>query len=134
MKFDTSDDNPKFNESVWSGECSDEKGIVVYYSNRCPFAEFYVKESLVETTENRNIPLKVIKLKTMEEAQNAPSPATIFSLFLDRTFMTKDLSVCTDSRFDKVFDYYINILAKSRENLRKLAKGQNIWYMRRNNR
>lgn len=62
----------------------------------------------------------------MEEAQNAPSPATIFSLFLDRAFMTTDLSVCTDSRFDKVFDYYINILAKSRGNLRKLAKGQNI--------
>ena len=104
MKFDKSADHPKFNESVKSGECSDKKGIVVYYSNRCPFAEFHAKESLVETAENRNLPLKVIKLKTMEEAQNAPSPATIFSLFLDGKFMTTDLSVCMDSRFDKVIE------------------------------
>lgn len=104
MKFDKSSDNPKFNESVKNGECPDKKGIVVYYSNRCPFAEFHAKESLIETAENRNLPLKAIKLKTMEEAQKAPSPATIFSLFLDGKFMTTDLSVCMDSRFDKVID------------------------------
>ncbi len=97
-------ENPKFNASVISGECPDKEGIVVYYSNRCPFAEFHAKESLAETAEKRNLPLKVIKLKTMEEAQNAPSPATIFSLFLDGKFMTTDLSVCMDSRFDKVIE------------------------------
>ncbi|WGH75530.1 N-acetyltransferase [Tenacibaculum tangerinum] len=104
MKFDKSAENPKFNESVKSGECSDKNGIVVYYSNRCPFAEFHAKESLVETAANRNLPLKVIKIQTIEEAQSAPSPATIFSLFLDGKFMTTDLSVCMDSRFDKVID------------------------------
>jgi len=104
MKFDNSKRNPKFNESVKSGDCRDKKGIVAYYSNRCPFAEFHAKESLAETAEKRNLPLKVIKLNTMEEAQNAPSPATIFSLFLDGKFMTTDLSVCMDSRFDKVIE------------------------------
>lgn len=104
MKLDESAVKPSFNESVKSGKCPDKKGIVVYYSNRCPFAEFHAKESLIETAKNRNLPLKVIKLKTMEEAQNAPSPATIFSLFLDGKFMTNDLSVCMDSRFDKVMD------------------------------
>lgn len=104
MKFDKSEDNPKFNESVKSGECANKNGITVYYSNRCPFAEFHAQESLVQTAKNRNLPLKVIKLKTMEEAQNAPSPATIFSLFLDGKFVTTDLSVCMDSRFDKVVE------------------------------
>ncbi|GAB5465626.1 MAG: N-acetyltransferase [Candidatus Kapaibacteriales bacterium] len=104
MKFHDSEENPKFNESVRNGECPDKEGIVVYYSNRCPFAEFHAKESLAETAENRNLPLKLIKLKTMEEAQKAPSPATIFSLFLDGKFMTTDLSICIDSRFDKVID------------------------------
>jgi len=102
MKFDDQAENPKFNESVKSGECPDKNGIVVYYSNRCPFAEFHSKESLAETAKKRNLPLKVIKLKTMEEAQHAPSPATIFSLFLDGKFMTTDLSVCMDTRYDKV--------------------------------
>lgn len=101
-KLTESAENPKFNESVKSGQCADKDGIVVYYSNRCPFAEFHAKSSLVETAKNRNLPLKVIKLKTMEEAQNAPSPATIFSLFLNGKFLTTDLSVCMDSRYDKV--------------------------------
>ncbi|WP_299531684.1 GNAT family N-acetyltransferase [Ulvibacterium sp.] len=104
LKFKDSFDNPRFNESVQSGECPDKKGIVVYYSNRCPFAEFHAMQSLVETAEKRKLPLKVIKLKTMAEAQNCPSPATIFSLFLDGRFMTTDLSVCMDSRYDKVIE------------------------------
>lgn len=93
---------PKFNESVKSGECSEKNGIVVYYSNRCPFAEFHAKNSLIETAKNRNIPLKIIKLETMKQAQSAPSPATIFSLFYNGKFVTTDISVCMDTRYDKV--------------------------------
>ncbi|NDV46923.1 GNAT family N-acetyltransferase [Paludibacter sp. 221] len=95
-------ENPKFNKSVVSGECENKTGITVYYSNRCPFSEFHVRNSLVETAEKRNIPLTVIKLETLEDALNAPSPATIFSLFYNGKFVTTDLSVCMDSRFDKV--------------------------------
>jgi hypothetical protein len=104
LKINNKANKPEFNESVKSGTCTYKRGIVVYYSNRCPYAEFHAKESLVETAKNRNLPLKVIKLKTMEEAQNAPSPATIFSLFLDGKFMTTDISVCMDKRYDKVID------------------------------
>lgn len=93
---------PKFNASVLSGECPDKEGLVVYYSNRCPFTEYHIRESLVETARNRNIPLKIIKLETMEQAQNAPTPATIFSLFYNGKFITTDISVCMDSRFDKL--------------------------------
>lgn len=96
--------SPIFKETVKTGTCSDKKGIVVYYSNRCPFAEYHVKNSLVETATKRNFPLKVIKLETMEQAQAAPSPATIFSLFMDGRFITTDLSSCLDSRFDKIIE------------------------------
>ena len=104
MNINERDEKPSFNESVKSGECPIKEGIVVYYSNRCPFAEFHAKQSLVETAKNRNLPLTVIKLETIEQAQNAPSPATIFSMFLNGKFMTTDLSVCMDGRFDKVID------------------------------
>lgn len=93
---------PAFNKSVRSGTCKHKKGLVAYYSNRCPYAEFHAEQSLRETAKRRNIPLKVIKLKTLKQAQSAPSPATIFSLFLDGEFVTTDLSVCMDSRFDKL--------------------------------
>jgi len=93
---------PTFNSCVKNGQCTNKKGITAYYSNRCPFTEFHVMTSLQETAKNRNIPVKIIKLETMEQAQTAPSPATIFSLFYNGNFVTTDLSCCLDSRFDKI--------------------------------
>lgn len=104
LKLDSNAKEPRFNDSVKTGECDDKSGIVVYYSNRCPFAEFHAKTSLIETAKNRNLPLKIIKLETMTDAQNAPSPATIFSLFYNGKFMTTDISVCMDKRYDKVMN------------------------------
>ena len=102
MDFDRSGSYPKFNNSVISGECLDNNGIVAYYSNRCPYSEYYVEESLVETANKRGLPLKTIKLTTLEEAQSCPSPATIFSMFIDGKFITTDISACMNSRFDKI--------------------------------
>jgi len=101
-KINTSAENPVFNETVISGECDNKIGIVAYYTNRCPFSEYHVLNSLKETAKNRNLPLEIIKLKTMQQAQNAPTPATIFSLYYNGKFITTDISICMDSRFDKV--------------------------------
>ena len=101
-KIKTNSDNPKFKDSVKSGECADKNGLVIYYSNRCPFSEYHVTTSLTETAEKRKLTLKVIKLDTMEKAQVSPAPATIFSLFYNGKFVTTDLSACMDSRFDKI--------------------------------
>ncbi|MBD3276106.1 MAG: GNAT family N-acetyltransferase, partial [Candidatus Marinimicrobia bacterium] len=103
-KINPEADNPVFNESVTHGEPENSTGLVAYYSNRCPYSEYHVENSLQETASKRNLPLEVIKLETMEQAQSAPSPATIFSLFLDGDFITTDISVCMDSRFDKIMD------------------------------
>lgn len=97
-------ENPKFNNSVLAERNVQKNGLVVYYSNRCPFSEYHVTTSLIETAEKRKLPLKIIKLETMEQAQSAPTPATIFSLFYDGKFITTDISVCMDSRFDKIID------------------------------
>jgi N-acetylglutamate synthase-like GNAT family acetyltransferase len=91
----------EFRSSAKDGTCEQTPGLTVYYSNRCPYAEFHVRNSLVETAQKRNIPLNIIKLESFEAAQNSPSPATIFSLFYNGRFLTTDLSVCLDSRFDK---------------------------------
>ena len=94
--------NPYFNSTVKFGECEVKNGIVAYYTNRCPFSGFHVENSLVETANKRGITLKIIKLDTMEKAQASPTPATIFSLFYNGKFLTNDISVCMDSRHDKV--------------------------------
>lgn len=98
--------NPYFKETVISGECENKNGLVAYYSNRCPFSEYHVTTSLTETAEKRKLPLEIIKLDTLEKAQSAPTPATIFSLFLNGKFITTDMSVCMDSRYDKVLKKY----------------------------
>lgn len=94
--------DPTFCESVIDGECPNKDGIVVYYSHRCPFTEYHIQNSLLETAQKRDLPLKIIHISSLEEARSAPSPATIFSLFYNGKFITTDVSVCMDSRFDKI--------------------------------
>lgn len=93
---------PEFSDSVKNGLCHNSNGLVAYYSDRCPFTEFHVNNSLVESARKRSLPLKIEKLDTLEKAQSSPSPATIFSLFYNGKFITTDISCCMDSRFDKI--------------------------------
>ena len=41
----------------------ENKELVIYYSNRCPFTEYYVNIELVKLSEKYGIPLKIIKLE-----------------------------------------------------------------------
>jgi GNAT superfamily N-acetyltransferase len=93
---------PRFGDSAKNGLGPNSTEVTVYYSNRCPFTEFHVNFSLKETCEKRNLTVTIVKLDSLEAAQAAPTPATIFSLFMDGRFVTTDLSVCMDSRFDKI--------------------------------
>ena len=101
MKLNSHAANPKFCESALSGKCPDQ-GLVIYYSNRCPFTEYHINEELTRTIKNRKLSMKIIKFETMEQAQASPTPATIFSLFYNGKFVTTDISACLDNRFDKV--------------------------------
>ena len=38
----------------------------------------------------------------MEQAQAAPTPATLFSAFFNGKFLTTDMSICVESRFAKL--------------------------------
>ena len=103
-KLTDKSENPRFNQQVKSGLLnSNEKGYSVYYSNRCPFTEYHVNVSLKETAESLGLPLTVHKIESLKDAQNAPVPATIFSLFRDGEFITTDLSICMENRFRKFF-------------------------------
>lgn len=94
--------NPSFREIATTGECPDKQGLVAYYSNRCPFTEYHIQSSLAEAARNKNIPLKTIKIETMEQAQECPAPATVFSLFYNGKFLTTDVSACMESRLEKI--------------------------------
>lgn len=96
--------SPSFRNSVLGGECPEKKGLVAYYTNRCPFTDFYVNTVLKESAEKRNLPLQIIRIETYEQAQAAPSPATIFSLFYKGKYLTNDISVSLGDRLDKILE------------------------------
>ncbi len=93
---------PYFNDCAKSGKCTDKQGLVAYYSSRCPYTDYYVNGMLRVLAQEKDIPLKVIKLETREQAQSSPTPATIFSLFYNGKFVTTDLSICTEFKFTKL--------------------------------
>lgn len=101
LKINPEAPDPTFRACAQSGECEEKNGLVVYYTNRCPFTEYHVRQSLTAVAESKGIPLKIIKLETLEQAQSAPTPATIFTLFYNGRFVTTDISVCIDKRFEK---------------------------------
>lgn len=102
LKINATAPDPAFKECVKSGECEEKTGLVVYYSSRCPFTDYYVNGNLQVLAQERNIPLKIVRLETMQQAQNAPTPAAIFSVFYNGRFVTTDMSICTESRFVKM--------------------------------
>lgn len=106
-KINPSAPAPAFKACAAACECPDKEGLVAYYTNRCPFTEYYVRGSLAAVAGSKGIPLKIIRLETREEAQEAPTPATVFTLFYNGKLVTTDLSVCTGKRFDKLMSPHL---------------------------
>ena len=74
----------------------------MYYSDRCPYTDYYVNTVLKESAQKREIAIKSVYLKTVKDGQNSPAPSSIFSLFYDGKFLTTDVSVCLESKFNKI--------------------------------
>lgn len=104
LTLDKSSAAPQFNACTRGCTCPKANGIVVYYSARCPYTDFYINGSLKQLAAERNIPLTIIKIESMEQAQSVPSPATIFSAFYNGKFLTTDISMCVASKFGKYIE------------------------------
>jgi hypothetical protein len=102
-----SENPPRFKSSVKTGLIEGEEDLVVYYSSKCPFTDHHVKVSLKETMEKRKISYRIHYIDSKDKAMACPSPNTIFSVFYKNKFLTTDLSICMDSRFDKALDRYL---------------------------
>lgn len=80
---------PKFKECAHKGRI-EEKGLVIYYTNQCPFTYYWVPRE-AEILKENNIEIKTIKITTMEEAQSMPVPVTNYALFIDGKFVTHEI-------------------------------------------
>lgn len=69
--------HPNFRDC--EAQLSKYRGLNFVYSNQCPWVARSIKE-LSEVAEKNGLNVKIIELKTAEEAQNAPSIYSVFNL------------------------------------------------------
>ncbi len=74
-------------------------GFALYYTNQCPFNAKYVP-ILEEMAKAKGAEIHVIHIDTAEQAQNAPSPFTTFSLFYNGEFITHE--ILSEKKFEKL--------------------------------
>lgn len=90
---------PKFKEIAKIGKNDIEDGLVVYYTNACPFNEYYVNTELREIASKRGVKLTIKKIETRDQAQNHFVPHTIYSIFYNGKFVTQH--ILNEKAFDK---------------------------------
>lgn len=88
LPFDDSAPIPAFRECAKKPVVKDA-GFVLYYADQCPYTAKCVP-LMVEAAKENGIPLKTVHIETTEQAQNAPTPYTSFSLFHDGKFVTNE--------------------------------------------
>jgi len=89
LKFKPDAENPRFSDSSRSAECPDKNGIVVYYSDLCPFNDYYINVSLQLYADSKGVPLKIIKIESREQALKLPVPLIITSVFYNGKFVSQ---------------------------------------------
>lgn len=97
---------PRFKECCSSGKI-EQQGIILYYSNQCPHTEKYAP-LIAEIANARGINFTLKKYETKEQAQNAPSPFTTYSLFSNGEFITNE--ILSENKFIKFLSEKDNAL------------------------
>ncbi|SHE96903.1 YoaP domain-containing protein [Clostridium fallax] len=98
LPFSDNSNKPFFKDSVRNINIK-EKGFVLFYSHQCPFTAKYVP-LIKSLAQKKNIPFKTVLFESKEEAQNAPSPFTTYSLFYNGEFVTND--ILSEKKFEKL--------------------------------
>ncbi len=89
LPFHKEAEKPQFSKKAKKGEIK-EQGVVVYYSNQCPFTEKYTS-IIEEIALEKQIPFQKIKIASIEQAQKSPCPFTTYSLFINGKFETNEV-------------------------------------------
>lgn len=90
---------PFFNKNLKN---INDEGFSIYYTNACPFTEKYIKEL-------KEFPIKIVKIESLEEAQNLPLPFSIYSVFYNGTFITNE--ILTKAKMEKLLNKF-SVLVK----------------------
>ena len=100
LKINPKADFPTIKQSAKAGACPDKKGITVYYSDTCPFTDYYINQLLPKYAESKNTPITIHHLKTQKDGQNMPIPWIINSVFYKGELVTLEMK--PDKHLEKV--------------------------------
>lgn len=98
LPFGETADRPRFRDTVHVHDKM-PTGFALYYTNQCPFTAKYVP-LLENMARTRGVDLHVVHIQSREEAQNAPSPFTTFSLFYNGELVTHE--ILSEKKFEKI--------------------------------
>lgn len=76
-----------------------EQGFVLYYTHQCPFTAKYAP-LIEDAAKSRGLPFGLKLIDSLEQAKNAPSPFTTYSLFYNGEFVTNE--ILSEARFEKI--------------------------------
>ncbi len=77
------------------------EGFTLYYTSQCPFTAKYVP-ILGNIAKERKVKFQAVHITTKEQAQNAPTPFTTFTLFYNGEFVTHE--ILSEKKFNKILD------------------------------
>lgn len=100
LKTNSRSNYPKIKSSAKLGVCPDNKGITAYYSNTCPFTDYYTNQLLKEYAKSKNIPITINHIKSKEDGQKMPIPWIINSVFYKGDLITLEMKA--EKHLDKL--------------------------------
>jgi len=92
---------PQFKQTAQNGTCEDNGGFKVYYSNQCPYMNYYINLQSEVAKELGQIYEEVL-IDSKEKASNNPVPFTIYGLFYKGKFITQELTA--EKKFRKIIE------------------------------
>ncbi|MCI9597064.1 MAG: GNAT family N-acetyltransferase [Firmicutes bacterium] len=98
LPFAENAETPCFKDAVREHE-NMPKGFALYYTSQCPFTAKYVP-LLENMAHARGIDFHVTHIQSREDAQNAPTPFTTFSLFYNGEWVTHE--ILSEKKFEKI--------------------------------
>lgn len=100
LPFHENAEKPCFKHQIKEVEPKNsQKGFTLYYTSQCPFTAKYVP-LLENMAKNRSVDFHPVHILTKEQAQNAPTPFTTFSLFYNGEFITHE--ILSEKKFEKI--------------------------------
>ena len=99
LKFNKKAPDPKFKKNAVAQKPESAKGVVIYFTDQCPFFRVYAG-IMADHAKKKGIKAKLVEVKSAKEAQDGPSPYGTFGVFYDGKFI--EHSPMSEKGLDKI--------------------------------